>query len=193
MNFDTQTALREYFHSHKNGQYGIQIDSKRPSALKGWEKMGLQSRPRVWKETDNFLCDQLGYSVKYEKLFACEKGQYLKTISRYTSDTVKQELTKNPQMKNVTENELLKGANVIAESLNLRNTTATKLPDLQKVGDNLTIDASSKLKDLSGLKKVGGKITVLAKNPEEMKGFLEEIKLAPKLKEKAQLLIKNYV
>lgn len=140
-----------------------------------------QQKPAEWTSFDTFLSKKLGFRVNYEQErgFSLTKEKVVeKSISRYSSSLANQGIKRHKA--DFSEADLLKGINIVETDCDLKNTTVAALPDLKEVKCNLSLDASSPLKDLSNLKKIGGKLRVFAKNQEEMQAYLKQLGLMSK-------------
>ena len=132
----------------------------------------------MWTDGDTLLCKKAGTWVYYRENSGWGGGEntITKTIGRYSSPLIRTELKKsnNPLM---TENDLLSDVDFVSDSCDLRGTTIEALPKLKSVGANLTLDTGSKLKSLPKLKEVKGKISVIAKNKDDMNNYLRMLGL----------------
>ena len=150
--------------------------------------------PKEWCAADDFLAKRFGTLVSYDKNYA--RGT-TKKIGRFSSNGI-QSLLKRTKSE-LGEFDLLKGVNEIIDDCNLRGTSIETLTDLYRIGGNLTLDASSSIKNISGLKNIG-KLTVVAKNQEEMEAFLKKIglmaqngEMLAKIKNGVHFVMKNYL
>ena len=100
----------------------------------------------------------------------------------------------------LSEQFLMGDVDYVSDSLDLRGTQIQILPKLKSVGANLTLDTHSNLKQLPNLKRVDGKVTVIAKNKEEMNDYLQKLgiyndKNEPQIqiKKGVEFVMKNYI
>ncbi len=148
-------------------------------------------RPDVWTKGDSFLCRQIGTTVKYKesRVYPSGENKIEKTVGRYSSPLVQSKLC---QLKHtlMSEQYLMGNVDYVEDSLDLHKTQITALPKLKSVGANLTLDTDSELQSLSGLKKVGGKVVVFARNKDEMNQYLQKLGITND-KNEPQIKIKN--
>ncbi len=137
--------------------------------MPAWERCG-NKRMTKWTELDSFVASKMGFSINYEREYPKKD---IKHMYRYSSNIANQVIKKNKL--DINENDILKDVNIINTDCNLINTTLKSVPKLEKIGGNLLLDADSDLKDLTSLKEIGGKLTVAARNKEEMNKFLNKI------------------
>ena len=131
-----------------------------------------QSRPIEYRETDDFLREEMGYRVFFENDRFDRNDKKDRVLNRYSSEAVQDKLRKT--RNNYTEDEILSSVSKITGSCDLRKTTVKNIPLLKEVHGNLTLDASSPLESLDSL-KYAGRITVIAKNKEEMNAYLKKL------------------
>ncbi len=149
--------------------------------------------PKEWCAADDFLTKKFGTLVSYDNFIR----ETTKKIGRFSSNSI-QSLLKRTKSE-LSEFDLLKGVNEVIDDCNLRGTSIETLANLHRIGGNLTLDASSSIKNISGLKDIG-KLTVIAKNQEEMEAFLKKIglmaqngEMLAKIKNGVHFVMKNYL
>lgn len=219
MSFESKYSLAITEKSIKNGNYGVPVStlskvwSEREQELERrstpWidAYTGVQGgtngqvRPDVWTKGDSFLCKQIGTTVKYKesRVYPSGENKIEKTVGRYSSPLVQSKLRQLKQTV-MSEQYLMGDVDYVKDSLDLKKTEITTLPKLKSVGANLTLDADSKLNDLSALKNVGGKLVVIAKNKDDMNQFLQKLGITNdknepqiKIKNGIEFVMKNYV
>ena len=109
----------------------------------------------------------MGYDVR-----SCRRNTG-KAISRYSSTAVQDKMRRSG-ISDISENDILNKVIAVDDYCNLAKTNATEVPMLEIVNGNLTLDADSKLESLPKLRRAG-KITVVAKNKDEMYAYLRKL------------------
>lgn len=194
MSFETSYSLAMAEKSARHGNYGIPVETlgrvgsdtaqelERKSTPWVDAYTGVQggtngtARPELWTKGDSFLCRRLGTTVRYDesKVYPSGNNVVVKTVGRYSSPLVQSELHKLKQTV-MSEQYLMGEVDHVQDSLDLKRTEIVSLPKLKSVGANLTLDTNSRLEKLPSLKEVKGKVSVVAKNREEMNAYLQKL------------------
>ena len=219
MTFDSRYSLAKLEESYRQGRCSIQADNlgevknEREQELDRKECPWLNSysgpmggtnetaRPEMWTAGDSFLVRKTGTYVFYDESRVYPEGvnKVEKTVGRYSSPLVQSKL-KDVHKTILSEQYLMGGVDHVSDSLDLRGTRIQSLPKLKSVGANLTLDTHSDLKQLPNLKSVKGKLTVIAKNKEEMNNYLQQLgiyndKNEPQIQigKGVEFVMKNYI
>ncbi len=178
---ETTYSLNELFHKNRHGSASIANKSIQTLSSEAdrlnmppWYSSIDQTKPNLWNSVDTFIVRQLGFRVRYDNSF----GKYKKSLDRFSSNLTNQKL--KLLKSKLSESDIIKNVNYISTDCNLVNTTLKSIPSLERVGCNLTVDATSSLKDLHNLKEIGGNLNVVAKNKEEMNEFLVKLGIMDK-------------
>ena len=128
---------------------------------------------------------KLGVNVKYNQ----DKARLIEKFnSGWTQIKLKQ------MKSNLSEKDLLNGASEVVGDCDLRGTSIQDLSFLKKIGGTLTVDTSSQLKNLNGVKEILGSVFVHAKNESCAKEFIKAVGLnSAAIKGKIIPVIKNYL
>lgn len=219
MSFETRYSLAQIEKSYRQGQNCVHADNMGTFADERRQELERktipwlnaysgpqggtngETRPAVWTEGDSFLRKQIGTKVFYDERKVYPSGEHviLKTVGRYSSPLVQSKL--HTQKKHaLSEQFLMENVDYVDDSLDLRKTEITTLPKLQYVGGNLTLDTNSMLETMPALKIVKGKISVVAKDKEEMNNYLKSIGLMDKknnltvrAKGEPELVMRSYI
>ncbi len=194
MSLESRYSLSMTEKSIRQGHYGIPVETlgqayrDRAQELERKEipwldaYTGVQggtngtNRPEMWTEGDSFLRIKLGTKVKYNesKVYPSDKNLIEKTVGRYSSPLVQSKL-RDYKKAVLSEQFLMGDVDYVEDSLDLRKTEIASLSKLKSVGANLTLDTNSILKSMPELKRVDGKVTVIAKNRDEMNQYLQKL------------------
>ena len=178
---ETTYSLNELFHKNRHGSASIANKSIQTLSSEAdrlnmppWYSSIDQTKPNLWNSVDTFIVRQLGFRVRYDNSF----GKYKKSLDRFSSNLTNQKL--KLLKSKLSESDIIKNVNYISTDCNLVNTTLKSIPSWERVGCNLTVYATSSLKDLHNLKEIGGNLNVVAKNKEEMNEFLVKLGIMDK-------------
>lgn len=121
-------------------------------------------------------------------------------VGRYNSGVISR-LIKESNAE-TSESDIISQIHVVKEGCDLRETTAISLPNLREIGGTLTLNTSSSLEKLDGLKSVK-KINVVAKNLKDMDEYLIKLGILTandknirgnlRIADDIYLIIKNYL
>lgn len=119
-------------------------------------------------------------------------------VGKYHSGTISR-LIKESKLP-ITETEIISQIDQVAYECDLRQTSATSLPKLKRVGGTLTLGVASPLESLPNLMKAK-KINVVAKNMKDVDDYLKKLgllsqdgkKIFVDVADDIYLIVKNYL
>lgn len=190
MDLFNRTLMYHLGNDSDHGIRGAQIADLQYT-IPQWQRKGYHA-PNYKDDFSKILLGKYGTNGYVEE---ATKELY---VGRYNSDTISRLIKESGS--SIKESDIISKIHNVDSECNLRNTTAVSLPNLKRVYGALTLDTSSPLESLGGL-RYAGKINVFAKNLGDMDDYLKKLgilsadgkKIIPHVFDDIYFIMKNYL